>query len=112
MKKSIFLILTFIAIFVAQGNCIGSGHLAKNILSDQGAMIQLNAQNINSDWIIGAPVPPEIENPELLGINKEAPHATLMVYGNQAEAHKANRHASSFCHSLNGAWKFNYVTSS
>ena len=25
-----------------------------------------------------APIPPEIENPELLGINKEPYHATLM----------------------------------
>ncbi len=28
------------------------------------------------DSLGGAPVPPEIENPELLGINKEAAHAT------------------------------------
>ena len=62
------------------------------------------------DSVIGAPVPPEIENPECLGINKEPAHSTLMAYGSLAEALKANRHASSFCQSLNGLWKFNWVS--
>ncbi|HPT32832.1 MAG TPA: glycoside hydrolase family 2 TIM barrel-domain containing protein, partial [Prolixibacteraceae bacterium] len=56
-----------------------------------------------------APVPPEIENPELLGINKEPHHATLMPYASLEEALKANRHSSSLCRSLNGRWKFNWV---
>jgi len=56
-----------------------------------------------------APLPPEIEDPECLGINKEPAHATLMAYGNLAEALKAQRHASSFCRSLNGNWKFHWV---
>jgi beta-galactosidase len=56
-----------------------------------------------------APIPPEIENPECLGINKEPWHATLMPYANMQEALAANRHASSFCRSLNGTWKFNWV---
>ncbi len=47
-------------------------------------------------------IPPEIENPELLGINKEPYHATLMPYANLQEALRANRHASSLCRSLNG----------
>lgn len=54
-------------------------------------------------------IPPEIENPELLGINKEAYHATLMPYSSLQEALTAKRHASSFCKSLNGDWKFNWV---
>ena len=57
----------------------------------------------------GAPIPPEIENPELLGINKEPYHATLMPYANLQEALVAKRHASSLCQSLNGLWKFNWV---
>ena len=109
MRKSIFLSLTLTVLFVANGYASGSGHLAKNPKSDQNAVIHPNALYNNSDSIVGALVPPEIEDPELLGINKEAAHATLMVYGNQAEALKANRHASSFCRSLNGLWKFNYV---
>ena len=54
-------------------------------------------------------IPPEIDNPELLGINKEPYHATLMPYASIKEALKGNRHASSFCASLNGQWKFNWV---
>ncbi len=61
------------------------------------------------DSLGGAPVPTEIENPELLGINKEAAHAILMPYANLNEALIANRHASAFCRSLNGMWKFNWV---
>ena len=54
-------------------------------------------------------VPWELESPELLGINKQPAHATLMPYASLAEALKANRHGSSFCRSLNGQWKFNWV---
>ena len=56
-----------------------------------------------------APLPAEIKTPECLGINKEPAHATLMPYGNLKEALAAKRHASSFCRSLNGQWKFNWV---
>jgi beta-galactosidase len=57
-----------------------------------------------------ASVPAEIENPECLGINKQPFHASLMPYGNLKEALTANRHASSLCRSLNGQWKFNWVS--
>jgi beta-galactosidase len=56
-----------------------------------------------------APLPPEIEDPQCLGISKEPAHATLMPYASLTEALAANRHASSFCRSLNGPWKFNWV---
>ena len=56
-----------------------------------------------------APLPPEVEDPECLGVNKEPAHATLMPYASLKEALAANRHASSFCRSLNGKWKFNWV---
>jgi len=69
-----------------------------SILSISGIFAQSNA-----------PIPPEIENPELLGINKEPYHATLMPYANLQEALVAKRHASSLCQSLNGQWKFNWV---
>jgi len=69
------------------------------------------SQNVSpKDSLGGAPVPPEIENPEITGINKEAYHASLMPYAELAEALAANRHASSFCRSLNGMWKFNWVS--
>lgn len=56
-----------------------------------------------------APLPPEIEDPQVLGINKQPWHATLMPYANTGEALAANRRASSFACSLNGNWKFNWV---
>jgi beta-galactosidase len=69
-----------------------------------------NAQNISpKDSLGGAPVPPEIENPEIVGINKEPAHATLMPYATLNEALAAKRHSSTFCRSLNGMWKFNWV---
>lgn len=58
---------------------------------------------------VKASVPKEIEDPECLGINKEQAHATLMPYSNLKEALIADRHASSYCRSLNGLWKFNWV---
>jgi len=79
--------------------------LGKKINNAESQSVTVNADTVVS----GASIPPEIENPELLGINKEPWHATLMVYGNQAEALKAMRHASSYCKSLNGPWKFNWV---
>jgi len=69
----------------------------------------LSANRICAQTIAGAPIPPEIENPELLGINKEPYHATLMPYANLQEALVAKRHASSLSRSLNGLWKFNWV---
>ncbi|CAM4366074.1 beta-galactosidase [Pedobacter westerhofensis] len=54
-------------------------------------------------------VPKEIEDPENIGINKEASHATLMPYGSLKEALTARRSASSLSRSLNGQWKFNWV---
>ncbi|MBC6110800.1 glycoside hydrolase family 2 TIM barrel-domain containing protein [Pedobacter fastidiosus] len=56
-----------------------------------------------------ASVPKEIEDPENIGINKEASHATLMPYASLKQALVANRHASTFSTSLNGMWKFNWV---
>jgi beta-galactosidase len=57
----------------------------------------------------GASGPKEIEDPQNIGINKEASHATLMPNGSMKEALAANRHTSSFSKSLNGMWKFNWV---
>jgi beta-galactosidase len=54
-------------------------------------------------------VPKEIEDPENIGINKEASHATLMPYATLKEALATNRSTSSFSRSLNGLWKFNWV---
>lgn len=72
----------------------------------------LQAQNMEGNFLSKqdtASVPKEIEDPENIGINKEAAHATLMPYATLKEALTANRHASSFSRSLNGMWKFNWV---
>lgn len=71
----------------------------------------LNGQKASLlDSLGGAPIPSEIENPECIGINKEQAHATLMPYKDLKEALAADRHASSFYRSLNGMWKFNWVS--
>lgn len=56
-----------------------------------------------------APLPPEIENEQILGENKQPWHAVLMPYASLQEALKADRYKSGFARSLNGKWKFNYV---
>lgn len=53
------------------------------------------------------PLPPEIENPRVLGVNKEPAHATLMPYTSEAEALSGGK--SSFTQSLNGVWQFSWV---
>jgi len=52
---------------------------------------------------------PDWENPEVVGINKEPGHCTLVPYGNIQTALKADREASPFYKSLNGNWKFHWV---
>ncbi|MVN92813.1 glycoside hydrolase family 2 TIM barrel-domain containing protein [Mucilaginibacter aquatilis] len=54
-------------------------------------------------------LPPEIENPQCIGINKEAAHAALMPYQNIQAALAGKQNASVYAMSLNGNWKFNWV---
>ncbi len=49
------------------------------------------------------------ENPEIVGRNKELPHATLMVYPDRESALKGEFSTSPFFVSLNGLWKFHWV---
>ncbi len=53
--------------------------------------------------------PVDWENPAVFGINKEAPHADLMLYPNASTALKGDRARSPWYHSLNGQWKFHWV---
>jgi len=57
-----------------------------------------------------AALPPEIEDEQVMGINKQPWHATLMPYADMAQALKADRYKSAFARSLNGQWKFNWVS--
>ncbi len=56
-----------------------------------------------------APLPPEVENLQVLNVNKEPAHATLMPYANLPQALAAKRRESSFARSLNGDWSFHWV---
>jgi beta-galactosidase len=56
-----------------------------------------------------APLPAEIENEQVLGLNKQPYHATLMPYPTRTEAVAAIRAKSSWAQSLNGEWKFRWV---
>jgi beta-galactosidase len=51
---------------------------------------------------------PDWENPAVFGINKQAPHATLVPYSKASAAVKADRTASAWYQSLNGKWKFHW----
>ncbi|MBL7112681.1 MAG: DUF4981 domain-containing protein [Bacteroidales bacterium] len=56
-----------------------------------------NAQSLN-DW----------ENPEVISLNKQAPHATLMPYQSVELAKQFDPEQSVFFQSLNGVWKFKW----
>ncbi|MES2485345.1 MAG: sugar-binding domain-containing protein, partial [Bacteroidota bacterium] len=51
----------------------------------------------------------EWENPKVLDRNKQAPHATYVIYDNQAAAIAGKPEASAYYKSLNGPWKFSIV---
>lgn len=53
---------------------------------------------------------PEWENPGIFGVNKEAPYATFVPFSDLAAAIKNDKKSSPFYQSLNGTWKFHWVT--
>ena len=53
---------------------------------------------------------PEIENPAIQGINKEDPRASFISYESSEKALNGNQSNSSRFASLNGIWKFKFVT--
>ena len=53
--------------------------------------------------------PLDWENPQVLGLNKEAPHATLLPYADAKTAVAGERERSPFHRSLNGRWKFHWA---
>jgi beta-galactosidase len=57
------------------------------------------AQQTKNDW----------ENPAVYEVNKEAPHASFMLYTDKAAVIKDDFTKSPFYQSLNGTWKFNYT---
>lgn len=57
------------------------------------------SQTKNNDW----------ENPVLFEVNKEAPHATFMIFDNQQDVIADDYKRSPYYQSLNGTWKFIYT---
>ncbi|MCX6333000.1 MAG: DUF4981 domain-containing protein [Bacteroidia bacterium] len=55
--------------------------------------------------------PRDWENPEMIGLNKEAPHATMISYDDEAAALESIKGDSPNILSLDGLWKFNLVKS-
>ncbi len=70
-----------------------------NIIMFLFLFINLASSTEQNDW----------ENPEIVGINKELPHCTLMPYENIQKAIEGNRFTSKYFKSLNGNWKFHCV---
>ena len=53
---------------------------------------------------------PELENPSIQGINKLNPRASFISYDSRENALLNEKNKSSRLISLNGIWKFNFVT--
>ncbi|MBN2593825.1 MAG: DUF4981 domain-containing protein [Sedimentisphaerales bacterium] len=53
---------------------------------------------------------PDRENPQVVGWNKEPGHCTLVPYPDTDSALQCERQVSEFYKSLNGKWKFNWVS--
>lgn len=58
---------------------------------------------------INAQNQPEWDNVEVLQVNREASHTTMMVYPNREQANSFDRNQSDWFQSLNGQWKFNWA---
>lgn len=56
-----------------------------------------------------ASIPPEIQDEQVLGINKIPYHSALTPFGSLKEALDGRREKSSFVRLLNGNWKFHWV---
>jgi beta-galactosidase len=52
----------------------------------------------------------EWENPRIFSVNAEPMHATFIPFADEVSALKNDKTASPFYQSLNGTWKFNWVT--
>ena len=74
-----FVSLAIMAVFIAQAFRNGSTSSTKKQSVEQNSTINSVSAISTDTVVVGAAIPPEIENPELLGINKEPAHATLMV---------------------------------
>lgn len=64
------------------------------------AMVSVcHAQHVNADW----------ERPELIGQNKEGPHASFILFDRKEDVETDKSERSPFYQSLNGTWQFSYT---
>jgi beta-galactosidase len=56
-----------------------------------------------------AQAPPEWQDPSVVGVNREAPHASLTIYADRATALRGDRAASPYYRLLNGEWRFHWA---
>lgn len=61
------------------------------------------------DQTVTAPTGKEWESPELLGLNKEQPHAWFFTFADEQSARQVLPEKSAYYISLNGLWKFHWV---
>jgi beta-galactosidase len=52
----------------------------------------------------------EWQDPAVTGRNREPAHATMLPYATVEQALEGTREASPFCRSLDGKWRFHYVS--
>ena len=71
-------------------------------------LLALGAIVVTSSITLAKAVP-DWENQNIIGINKEAPHCTLMPYASEGKAVKADRDDSKWYKSMNGQWKFHWA---
>jgi beta-galactosidase len=73
--------------------------IALVFLSNSFLLATTFSQTKNNDW----------ENPALYELNKEAPHASFMLFESAQDVVKDDYSRSAFHQSLNGTWKFIYT---
>lgn len=74
-----------------------------------GSLILIALTGLAQAPSAGGPRGDEWENPQIFGVNKEAPHASFFPFVDEASALKFDKKGSPLVRSLNGSWKFRWV---
>lgn len=85
-------------------------HIALPLLIFVSLLSLIGCNQLQNHTIETGLTKPDWENPDVVGINKEPGHCTLIPYSDIETAIKAERKASRFYKSLNGNWKFHWVS--
>lgn len=79
------------------------------VIQRQTAILWVAIVMLGITTSINAQSQPEWDNVEVLEINREPSHTTMMVYPNRAQASSFDRNQSDWFMSLNGKWKFDWA---